>query len=84
MAKKMAVVTIEFDDPEDSIETCSDLATDIEVMLGRTWMKNADVTVYSTPEDLALDTAEGLSIYADCRPDRANPVPLAAAPAPKS
>lgn len=69
MTKKMAVIAIEFDDPEGSYLDGTDLATDVEMILGQAGFKGLDVTVYPTPAELAADTADGVGIFAEGRPD---------------
>ncbi len=65
MAKKMAVIAVEFDDPDDNFEDASDFAVYVESRLNK--LNDLDVTVYSTPDALAQDAAEGYGIFAENR-----------------
>lgn len=65
MSRKKAVIAIEFDDSEDHIADCGDLATVAEAVFRRAGFKGLDVTVYATPEALVKDSEEGYGIFAD-------------------
>jgi len=77
MAKKKAIIAIEFEDDEDDIMDCSDLATVATIALERSGFKGLDVTVYSTPEALAADSADGYGPFAAGREDAPEALPLA-------
>ena len=79
MAKKMAVIAVEFDDPDDNFADASDFAFYVECSLNK--LNDLDVTVYSTPDDLAQDTAEGYGIFAENRENAATPIQCDAAAA---
>ena len=68
MAKKVAVVVVEFDDPEENFETAADFATYVDIVMHE--LRGKDVTVYVNPEELVLDTEEGNTPFSDGRQDR--------------
>jgi hypothetical protein len=76
MVKKLAVITVEFDDPEDNFEDASDFATYVEGKLDD--LNGLEVLVYSTPSALAADTTEGLGIFAENRENAGVPIRSAA------
>lgn len=75
MTRKMAVIAVEFDDPEGNFEDASDLATYVSTLDG---LKNLNVLVYSSPAALVVDSAEGFGIFAEGREDGATPINSAA------
>lgn len=70
MTRKLAVIAVAFDDPEDDIQDTSDMATWVQTALG---IGGVDVTVYSSPEALVADTAEVNSVFSEGR--QGTPVP---------
>jgi len=73
MTKKMALIAVEFDDPDNNFEDASDLATFVGGVLGKD-LKGLDVTVYSSPQALVEDAKDGHGIYANDRTDGGVPI----------
>ena len=82
--KENGYIAVEFDDEENQVGDCSELALVVEIALLRAGFTGLDVTVYSNPEALAMDAAEGYGIFAAGREDDAEPLPLAEASAPSA
>ena len=73
MTKKMAVIAVEFDDPEGNFGDVVDFATYAEIVLGRQ-LKDLDLTVYATPEDLVSDAKLGIGVFAENRENAGEPL----------
>lgn len=56
--RKVAVITVAFDDPDDNITSTSDMATFVEAALSRS-VPGVVVTAYSSTAALAADIADG-------------------------
>jgi hypothetical protein len=77
MTKKMALIAVEFDDPDNNFEDASDLATFVDGLLSQR-LTGVDVTVYSTPEAVLADTNDGVGIFAKDRSGAAESIKSAA------
>lgn len=63
MSRKLAVITIAFDDKEDHIGDTSDLAVAVEASLLNSGLEGVDVTVYSNPFALQDNIAGGYDVF---------------------
>jgi hypothetical protein len=62
MVKRAAILIVEFDDEDEMFNDAADFSTFCDQAL-RPHLSGLDVTVYATPEDLILDTAEGFTVF---------------------
>lgn len=62
--RKIALVAIAFDDPENDIDETADLATWVEAAMGKS-ARNVSATAYSNLKALQEDVADGFDPFAD-------------------